>query len=89
MVAFFIIYTQKSDERSNKVLKITISLFTPTRKVYAENAGADSEFPVGGRAWQGGVHGRGACPPSRYHEIRSMSGRYTSYWNAFLYTLSS
>ena len=31
----------------------------------------------GGRAWQGGVRGR-------YYEIRSMSGRYASYWNAFL-----
>ena len=46
----------------------------------------------------GGVHGRGACMAgggmhgwegacvivSRYYEIGSMSGRYTSYWNAFL-----
>ena len=31
----------------------------------------------GERAWQGGVHGR-------YYEIRSMSGWYASYWNAFL-----
>ena len=39
-----------------------------------------------------GVHGRGhawqgacvACPPGRYYEIRSMSGRYASYWSAFL-----
>ena len=31
-----------------------------------------------GRAWQGGVRGR-------YYEIRSMSGRYASYWNAFLF----
>ena len=31
----------------------------------------------GGHAWQGGVRGR-------YYEIRSMSGRYASYWNAFL-----
>ena len=31
-----------------------------------------------GCAWQGGMHGR-------YYEIRSMSGRYTSYWNAFLF----
>ena len=31
----------------------------------------------GGHVWQGGMHGR-------YHEIRSMSGRYASYWNAFL-----
>ena len=35
-----------------------------------------------GRAWQGGVCGRGA-PPSRYYEIRSMSARYASYWNSF------
>ena len=35
----------------------------------------------GGCAWllQGGVHGI-----RRHTEIRSMSGRYTSYWNAFL-----
>ena len=32
---------------------------------------------AGGGAWQ-----RGMC--GRYHEIRSMSGRYASYWNAFL-----
>ena len=45
----------------------------------------------------GGVHGRGACMAggmhgwegacmavSRYYEIGSMSGWYTSYWNAFL-----
>ena len=39
----------------------------------------------GGYAWQGGsVHGRGACVPQGYHETRSMSGRYASYWNAFL-----
>ena len=53
---------------------------------------------VGGHAWWG-VHGRGsmhwgACmaggvthtPPGRYYRygIRSMSGRYASYWNAFL-----
>ena len=35
-----------------------------------------------GHAWQGGVHGGGVC--GRYYEIRSMSGRYSSYWNAFL-----
>ena len=34
-----------------------------------------------GHAWQGG--GR-ACH-SRYYGIRSMSGRYASYWNAFLF----
>ena len=48
-----------------------------------------------GYAWQGCMHGRGvciagghaghACPPSRYYEIRSMSGRYASYWNAFFF----
>ena len=41
----------------------------------------------------GGVHGEGACVAggrvchSRYYEIRSMSGRYASYWNAFLLIL--
>ena len=40
----------------------------------------------GGRAWQGEVCGRGdMC--GRYYEIRLMSGRYASYWNAFLLTL--
>ena len=44
----------------------------------------------GGGVWQGWCvwHGRGACmacmPPSRYYEIQLMSGRYASYWNAFL-----
>ena len=54
----------------------------------------------GGHVWwwracvTGGVHGRGGmcggghvchiCPPSRYYGIRSMIGRYASYWNAFL-----
>ena len=54
--------------------------------------------------WQGGVCGRGTCmagacvvggmwhayPPSRYYGygIRSMSGRYASYWYAFLLTLT-
>ena len=37
---------------------------------------------AGGHAWQGTCM---ACtPPARYYEIRSMSGRYASYWNAFL-----
>ena len=42
----------------------------------------------------GGVHGWGACMAegvgachSRYYGIRSMSGRYASYWNAFLFEL--
>ena len=36
----------------------------------------------------GGVHGcRGACVG--YNEIRSMSGRYASYWNAFLFNQAS
>ena len=52
-------------------------------------------FPGGGHAWflPGGVRGffRGACvvfPGGAcigYDEIRSMSGRYASYWNAFLF----
>ena len=42
-----------------------------------------------GHAWQGGAcmaggHTWHAHPPGRYYEIRSMSGRYASYWNAFL-----
>ena len=38
-----------------------------------------------GHAWQGGMHGMHAPLPGRYygHGIRSMSGRYASYWNAF------
>ena len=56
-----------------------------------------------GHAWQGAcmtgsVHGRGrvwwglcvpCMPPGRYYGygIRSMSGQYASYWNAFLLTI--
>ena len=48
-----------------------------------------------GTCMAGGVRGEGACmagwhtcPPSPgiYYEIWSMSGRYASYWNAFLLT---
>ena len=48
-----------------------------------------------GHVWQRGMHGRGACIAvgcawqggvhGRYYEIWSMSGRYASYWNAFLF----
>ena len=34
----------------------------------------------GGHAWQGTLHGR-------YYEVRSMTGWYASYWNAFLFAL--
>ena len=41
-----------------------------------------------GRAWHGGCAWQGACVAGgvrgRYYEIRSMSGQYASYWNAFL-----
>ena len=50
---------------------------------------------AGGRVWQGGMRGlEGVCGGghawqggvrARYYEIRSMSGRYASYWNAFLF----
>ena len=48
---------------------------------------------AGGYAWQGacvagGVHSRARTlppPPGRYYELRSMSGRYASYWNALLF----
>ena len=53
----------------------------------------------GGHSWQEGMHGTGACmaegmhgmhtPTSRYYKIRSMSGQYASYWNAFLYHILS
>ena len=47
-----------------------------------------SVCPRGGRAWLRGracaVVGGGACVG--YDEIRSMSGWYASYWNAFLFT---
>ena len=57
-------------------------------------AGGHTWFLLGGRAWflLGGMRGfcrggrvwffRGGCVG--YDEIRSMSGRYASYWNAFL-----
>ena len=49
----------------------------------------------GGHAWfyLGGMHGfirggmRGFFSFFRYNEIRSMSGRYASHWNAFLFVL--
>ena len=43
-----------------------------------------------GHVWWGGMSGRGSMqPPGRYytHGIRSMSGRYASYWNAFLFSI--
>ena len=33
-----------------------------------------------------GMHGGGGCVHGRYYEIRSMSGWYPSYWNAFLFS---
>ena len=41
---------------------------------------------AGWHAWQGVCVPRMPPPPSRYYDycIRSMSGRYASYWNAFL-----
>ena len=41
---------------------------------------------VGGHVWQGGMHGGGHACHGRYYRIWSMSRRYTSYWNAFLFT---
>ena len=52
-------------------------------------SGGHAWFYPGGHAWfysGGGV--RGFFSFSGYNEIRSMSGRYASYWNAFLYLLS-
>ena len=41
---------------------------------------------LGGHAWLWeGMHGCGGG----YDEIRSMSGRHASYWNAFLFSLLS
>ena len=44
---------------------------------------------MAGGACMGGMRGRRAMPlplsPARYYEIRSMSGRYASYWNAFFF----
>ena len=38
-----------------------------------------------GHAWQGGMHGGGACMAwGGMPGIRSISGRYAYYWNAFL-----
>ena len=43
----------------------------------------------GGHAWQGTCMARGVCEVGdmrgRYYELRSMSGQYASYWNAFLF----
>ena len=38
---------------------------------------------AGGHVWWGVWH----APPGRYYEIQSISGQYTSYWNAFLFIL--
>ena len=80
------------------------------RVIFSE-AFVKNSVHMGRRAWQGAVHGRGACMAggmhgkgacvtggacmaggrvwlggvlARYYEIRSMSGRYASYWNAYL-----
>ena len=49
--------------------------------------GGHAWFYSGGRAWfySGGV--RGFFSFFGYNEIRSMSGRYASYWNAYLFFL--
>ena len=39
----------------------------------------------GGHAWWAAMHGGGMSGRYYGHGIRSMSGRYASYWNAFLY----
>ena len=62
---------------------------------FIQQGGACMVLFSGGRAWfysAGGVHGfiqrggmRGFFSFSGYNEIRSMSGRYASYWNAFLF----
>ena len=51
--------------------------------------GGHAWFYSGGHAWffQGGVHGFSSF--FGYNEIRSMSRRYASYWNAFLLHLHS
>ena len=47
---------------------------------------------AGGHVWQRGMwpggHAWHTRPPGRYYEIRSMSGRYASYWNDFLFLLN-
>ena len=48
---------------------------------------------AGGHAWLGDMHGRGCdthAPPGRHYGygIRSISGRYASYWNAFLFSFA-
>ena len=47
--------------------------------------GGHAWFYLGGHAWffRGGMHGFFSF--FGYNEIRSMSGRYASYWNAFLF----
>ena len=48
---------------------------------------------AGEHAWQGGMCGRrhvwhahNCPPPTRSYEIRSMSGWYASFWNAYLFS---
>ena len=42
----------------------------------------------GGGSVSGGSASGGLGRPPRYHGIRSTSGRYASYWNAFLFLMS-
>ena len=47
--------------------------------------GGHAWFYSGGHAWFFGGDVCGFFSFFRYNEIRSMSGRYASYWNAFLF----
>ena len=40
-----------------------------------------------GPCMTGGMHGRGACVAGGMRGIRSMSGLYASYWNAFFFKI--
>ena len=42
-----------------------------------------------GACMAGGMHDGGHACHSRYYGIRSMSGQYASYWNAFLLKLKT
>ena len=53
--------------------------------------GGGGECMVGGHAWLGGACVTSTSPPASRqngYSIRSMSGRYASYWNAFLFQIS-
>ena len=58
---------------------------TPPKQVHPLGRYTPGQVHPPGRHTPPGTNPGQVPPPSRYYEIRSMSGRYASYWNAFLF----